>query len=61
MKKTDYSMDEVAQRVGFVTTSTFNRNFKKIASTSPYQWKKNPDNYESGLLNFKISALKGWE
>lgn len=61
MKKTNYSMDEVAQRVGFVTTSTFNRNFKKIVATSPYQWKKNPDNYESGLLNFKISALKGWE
>lgn len=61
MRKTEYSMDEVAQRVGFVTTSTFNRNFKKVASTSPYQWKKNPENYESGLLNFKISALKGWE
>lgn len=61
MKRTDYSMDEVAQRVGFVTTSTFNRNFKKIVATSPYQWKKNPQNYASGLLNFKISALKGWE
>lgn len=61
MKKTDYSMDEVAQHVGFVTTSTFNRNFKKIVETSPYQWKKNPENYESRMLHFKISALKGWE
>ena len=40
MEKTDVSMENVAQRVGFVTPSTFNRNFKKITGTSPYQWKK---------------------
>jgi len=61
MVKTEYSMDEVAQQVGFVTTSTFNRNFKRVLSTSPYQWKKNPENYESKMLNFKITALKGWD
>ena len=30
MKKTNDSMDVVAQKVGFTTTSTFNRNFPKI-------------------------------
>ena len=39
MKKTNDSMDVVAQKVGFTTTSTFNRNFKKYLNTSPYQWK----------------------
>lgn len=60
MKKTDDSMDNVALKCGFTTTSTFNRNFKKFLKTSPYQWKINPSNYERKLLNFHISALKGW-
>lgn len=60
MKKTNDSMDVVAQKVGFSTTSTFNRNFKKFLGTSPYQWKIKPENYERKLLNFNISALKGW-
>ncbi|MDD6307176.1 MAG: AraC family transcriptional regulator [Clostridiales bacterium] len=60
MKKTNDSMDMVAQKVGFSTTSTFNRNFKKFLNTSPYQWKINPENYEHKLLNYRISALKGW-
>lgn len=60
MKKTDYSMDEVAIRVGYTAVSTFNRNFKKMIGMSPYQWKKDPTNYESKLLNARITAKKGW-
>lgn len=60
MKKSNDSMDIIASKCGFTTTSTFNRNFKKYLDTSPYQWKINPENYESKLLNFRISALKGW-
>lgn len=60
LKKTNDSMEDVAQTVGFETTSTFNRNFKRIIGSSPYQWKIHPDNYEGKLLNYKISALKGW-
>ncbi len=58
--KTDISMEEVAQKVGFVTPSTFNRNFRRIVGTSPYQWKKRPDSHERKLADYKISALKGW-
>lgn len=60
MKKTNDSMDMIAQKVGFTTTSTFNRNFKKFLNTSPYQWKIHPGNYERKLLNYNISARKGW-
>ena len=60
MKNSSESMDEIAKRVGFSTTSTFNRNFKKFLNTSPYQWKISPENYEGRLLNYNISALKGW-
>lgn len=35
--KTDISMEDVAEKVGFVTPSTFNRNFRRIIGTSPYQ------------------------
>lgn len=58
--KTDISMEEVAGKVGFVTPSTFNRNFRRIVGTSPYQWKKRPDSHERKLAEYKISALKGW-
>lgn len=58
--KTDISMEDVAEKVGFVTPSTFNRNFRRIIGTSPYQWKKRPDNHEGKLLDYNISALKGW-
>lgn len=58
--KTDISMETVAEKVGFSTPSTFNRNFRRIMGTSPYQWKKRPDNHEGKLLDYKISALKGW-
>lgn len=60
MRKTNDPMDIIAQKVGFTTTSTFNRNFKKFLNTSPYQWKINPGNYERKLLNYHISARKGW-
>lgn len=58
--KTDISMEDVAEKVGFITPSTFNRNFRRIIGTSPYQWKKRPDNRERKLSEYKISALKGW-
>lgn len=60
MKKTNDSMDAVAMKCGFATTSTFNRNFKKFLDTSPYQWKINPSTYERKLMNYHITALKGW-
>ncbi len=60
MQKTDYSMEEIAYKTGFENISTFNRNFKKIVEITPYQWKKSSANYEGKLLNYKISAQKGW-
>ncbi len=60
MNKTDHSMEVVAAECGFTNFSTFNRNFRKYLNTSPYQWKKNKDNYQNKLLDYNISALKGW-
>lgn len=60
MKKHTDSMELVAERCGFQSVSTFNRNFKKILNITPYQWKIHPENYEAKLLGYKISAYKGW-
>ncbi len=54
------TMDEVAYRVGYGNVSSFNRNFKKIIGMTPYQWKRSPDNFVGQMLDYKISALKGW-
>lgn len=60
MKTTDLSMEEVSLEVGFISPSTYTRNFKKYLNISPYQWKINPQKYEGKLLDYNISALKGW-
>lgn len=60
MKKSGDSMELVAEKCGFQSVSTFNRNFKKILGITPYQWKIHPENYEAKLLNYKISAYRGW-
>lgn len=58
--KTHATMEEIAYRVGYGNVSTFNRNFKRIIGMTPYHWKRSPDNYAGQMLDFKISALKGW-
>lgn len=60
MRKHSEPMEIVAEKCGFMTVSTFNRNFKKIMDVTPYQWKIHPENYEGKLMNYKISARKGW-
>ncbi len=60
MKKHDDPMEIVAIKAGFATTSTMNRNFRRVLEISPYQWKSHPENYHGKLLNYKISAYKGW-
>ena len=60
LNKTDHSMEVVASECGFASFSTFNRNFRKYLNTSPYQFKKNKENYANKLLDYRINALKGW-
>mgnify|MGYP005884838731 FL=1 len=61
LNSTNYSMTEVALRVGYQDVSSFNRNFQKIMGISPYQYKKNNSDYRGRVLDKKISAKKGWK
>jgi len=60
MNKGSDSMKDISKKVGFISQTTFNRNFKKIVGVTPYKWKSHPENYEGKLINYRISAFKGW-
>lgn len=60
LRSTNDSMSTVALNCGFSTVSTFDRNFKQVLGVTPYQWKKDPRNYESRLLEVNVSVRKGW-
>ena len=60
MRKSNLAMDAVSDSVGFESTSSFTRNFKKFLDITPYQWKKHPENYQGKVLDYNISVLKGW-
>lgn len=61
LNTTSYSMQEVALRVGYQSVSSFDRNFQRLMGTSPYHYKKNSKDYKGKLLEYKISAKKGWK
>ena len=61
LNKTNYSMETVAEKTGFQTVSTLNRNFNRVVGSSPYHWKTHFQNYEKKTQEFRISAHKGWE
>lgn len=60
LKKTDESVADIAYKCGFVTNSTFNRNFRQIMGVSPMQWRAKPENYEQRLLKYEIHSEEGW-
>lgn len=60
LKKTDAPISAIADKCGFTTISTFNRNFKQIMGMSPHEWRKRPENYEQQLFKFKIYSEEGW-
>ncbi len=59
--KGNLSMAEVGYRVGYTTSSTFDRNFSKITGKSPRQWKGDAMKKDQIMSEFNVSALKGWE
>lgn len=60
LRSSNETMAAVAVRCGFSTISTFDRNFRAVIGVTPLQWKKDPKNYESRLLEVNVSVRKGW-
>lgn len=61
IKDKDISMEEVAYRVGYVTLSTFHRNFKKLTGLTPYHWKYKYNHEHHTMIHYQVSAKKGWD
>lgn len=60
LRKTDRLVSDIAFKCGFSTLSTFNRNFKQVIGCSPYEWRKNPSNFEQQIMKFNIHSEEGW-
>ncbi|MDB8711103.1 helix-turn-helix domain-containing protein [Mediterraneibacter gnavus] len=60
LKNTNASIGYIAEKVGFSTPSTFNRNFRNILKVSPQEWRKRPEHYERSLLNYSVITHEGW-
>lgn len=60
LKTTSCSVSEVALRVGWQSSSSFERNFQRFTGFSPYQYKKHGRDYKGKLLKYRVSAKQGW-
>lgn len=60
LRKTDSLISDIAFRCGFPALSTFNRNFKQVLGCSPYEWRKNPENFEQQIFKFDVHSKEGW-
>lgn len=60
LRKTNMPIAEIAYKCGFSTSSTFNRNFKQAMGSSPFEWRKCPENFEQQILKFEVHSEEGW-
>lgn len=63
LNTTDFSVSEVALRVGYQSVSSFSRNFQHFTGFSPYQYKKLKlgGSYKDRPIGYTVSAKRGWE
>ena len=61
MKQTEEPIAATAAQSGFVSVSTFNRNFRRVLGVTPREWKKSPENYQGRLTQYRIEYYDGWE
>ena len=60
LRETNLSIAMVSERIGYVSASTFIRNFKRIIGCTPNKWKADEENAKSKFMNYHVTALKGW-
>lgn len=60
LKSTNDSIEYIGTKVGFLSQSTFIRNFNRFVGVSPYKWKMTAEDNKMKLFDYKITALRGW-
>jgi len=53
----DYSIAQIAESVGYPTTSSFNRQFKRLYHMSPSQWRQKIRSEENPVVTAYFNAL----
>lgn len=57
--RTDYPVDIIAEKSGFTTLSTFNRNFRHFMNETPLKWRKAHLTHDA-TGEIRVKALNGW-
>ncbi|MCD7882892.1 MAG: helix-turn-helix domain-containing protein [Lachnospiraceae bacterium] len=60
LQKSNEPIAEVAEKCGFCSLATFNRNFRHYMNATPKEWRKSPEAYEHRLSGKNIRMLDGW-
>lgn len=60
LQRTNDSINAIAMRNGFLSLSTFNRNFQKVMGISPQKWRKNDKHFVRKILNYDVKVEEGW-
>ncbi len=61
IRQGDLSMEEVAYRSGYPTSSTFHRNFRRFTDMTPNEWKNKKGGRSFIMRNFAVNVEPGWE
>ncbi len=57
---TDLPVELVGEQCGYMTPSTFNRNFQSYLHTTPLQWRKSQIRAGNRGTGIQITAFRGW-
>ncbi|MCD8015278.1 MAG: AraC family transcriptional regulator [Lachnospiraceae bacterium] len=60
LRKSNTPIADIAERCGFCSLSTFDRNFRKYMGSTPNEWRKSPEAYERRLSDKNILIREGW-
>lgn len=61
LERSGDSIEEIAMKTGFISMSTFNRNFKKRMNMTPHKWRTRPESYQRNPHRFHVSVEEGWK
>jgi len=60
LAETDLPVELIAEKAGYASVSTFNRNFKEFMGETPLKWKYSDRNSPNLRRGMQIKAYKGW-
>lgn len=60
LRATDRPIAEIAGAVGYESTSSYIRNFKKIIGHTPHQWRTDEEYEKTKFIKYNVTALRGW-